>query len=249
MQDNENTNFNFTQPIIEADNLNQYLDEKEKAIKANLATAKKTHSNGRAWILVFVLLLSLIALATYTLVKNRENENQIAALKNQTSTSTTDPSTQNIVTADNFSLVLNTPTPDNFTMDRKVITSPYLDNQTAVQVDFTGKNNKAGQDLISGIEVQVSEYDNKLDKTAFEQLVLSKLGDKYEIESTNISLPKNIMAAKIQQKDGNLDDTYYVAVTQDNYYVIKLYNEASRYSEFDDVSSFTNTLLPNLYLN
>ena len=249
MEEKENLNFNFAQPVKEAESLKQFLEEKENAVKASLSSENKIKKGSRAWILVFVLMISLISLATYTLLKNRENERQIAVLKSQTTTTTPEGQSKNIVTADNFSLILPTTTPDNFALERKNISFTFLDNKNGVQVNFTGKNTKAGQELVSGIDIQISEFDNKMDKTTFVQQVLAKLGDKYELKLGDVTLPKDIKVSKIQPKDGTQDQIYYVTVTEDNYYVIKVYNQAQRYAEFENVSKFTESLLPSLYLN
>jgi hypothetical protein len=248
MPNKEFLRFNFTEPVKEAEDLTRFLETKQQSVKSKLSQ-KQGGANGHAWIIIFVLIFSLIGLGVYSVLKNRENENQIASLKNQTGANTPEENTKNIITADNFSLILNTPTPSNFAIKRQVLPSPFLDGKEVVQTSFLGANTKTGQELFSGIEVQISEFDNKMDKTLFEETVLTKLGEKYEVKSRDVSLPKNIKVTQIQQKNDNLDETYYITVTEDNYYIIKIYNQSSRYPEFNSTTKFTESLLPNLYLN
>jgi hypothetical protein len=248
MSNKEFLRFNFTEPVKESDDLTSFLETKHQSTKSNVSQ-KQGGGNNQAWVIIFILIFSLVVLGGYSAFKNRENENQIKSLKNQTSTNMAEEARKNIITGDNFSLILNAPTPSNFNVKRQVAPSKFLDGKEAVQTSFIGINAKTGQDLISGIEVQISEYDNKMDKSLFEETVLAKLGDKYEIKSRDITLPKSLKVTQLQQKDKNLDEVYYVTVTEDNYYIIKVYNQGARYPEFSAATKFTDSLLPNLYLN
>ncbi|MEM1311899.1 MAG: hypothetical protein AAGF07_00340 [Patescibacteria group bacterium] len=240
--------FNFTEPVNESKSMNEFLEAKKNSVRRSLKNNQ--NKTNYAWIVVFILLLSLFFLAGYSYYRNLESEKQIDSLKTQTNTQQLNQDdVQNIVTGDNFSLVLNRPTPANFRLERNVTESQFLEDLTTVKTNFTSSNVKDGQELISGIEVQISEYDNKLDKSLFEETVLTKLDTGYEIVTRDVILPKNTKVTQIQRKDMTEDEVYYITVTEDNYYIIKVYNQAARYPEFEETTEFTESLLPSLYLN
>ncbi len=251
MSENSSSDFDFSKTLSARESFEDYVSKKENDLKQTLHTSQPNYRRGnKSWVIIFVLMLSLVGLGTYTLIQNKENEKQISSLKNQSVAGAQDVnSAQNIISAEGFSLVLNQATPSNFALGRKSGSFEIIPEKQAVTTSLLTNNTKAGQTLQSGLEVSTTEYDNKLDKEAYENLIVSKLGDQFEIKSRDINLPKEIKVTKIQSKDNSEDIVYYATVTEDSYYLIKIYNQASRYPEFDDSTRFTENLLSALYLN
>lgn len=242
--------FDFKKPIESNGNFKAFLNSKENTLKQKLSSEEpNSRVNNKSWVLVFVLMLSLIMLGTYTLLQGQENDRQVSTLKKQQVAGILEENTQNIVTAENFSLVLNQQTPKGFEITRQTGKFEYLENSEAVTTKFLAKPSKGGQELITGIEVSVAEYDNQLDRKGFQEKVLSKLGNAYELKSEDVNLPKDFKVSKIQAKEDLDSVSYYTAVTQDNYYLIKIYNQTSKFSDLNELSRFTDSFLQNLYLN
>jgi len=244
------TQFDFKKALDQQDSFESFLSSKENIIKQRLNShSPENKVKSKSWALVFVLMLSLIVMGTYTLLQSRHNDRELAALKRERVAGVLEENTQNIVTADGFSLVLNQSTPKAFEIGRQTGKFEFLENTEATTTKFLAKPTKGGQELLTGIEVSVAEYDNQLDNKSFSQKVLAKLGSSYEIKSEDVNLPKDFKVTKIQIKNDPESTAYYSAVTQDNYYLIKIYNQTSKYSDLNELSRFSDSLLQNLYLN
>lgn len=245
-----NQTFNFQSEFKEKNEIfRQYLKSKEKAIKSKFFTGNSQNNQSKSWILVFVLMMGIVSLGSYSLNQNKEKNIQSTNIKNQGVAGVYEDKSQNIITGDSFSLVLTQKTPKGFDLQVKKSVANKITGKNSTVTSFLAKQNKGGQELQTGIEGWVNEYDNKMDKTIFEDFVLSKLGGEYEIKSRDINLPKDIKITKLESKNGNKDLVYYVTVTNENYYIFKLYNQTSKYPELNEQSRFTDTFLQGLYLN
>jgi hypothetical protein len=242
--------FDFKQPIQRDKQFEEFVRTKEESLKRKLSPRKPSQDR-HMWALVSILMLSLIGLGVFALIQKQDNERQIAALKSKgvagVNESVENPMA-NIITAEGFSLVLKQPAPKGFQLDRRSSSFEYLANKTAVITSFLANQKVEGKEVISGIEVSVSEYDNKLDRKAFDKQVVEKLGPDFEIKSEDINIPNDFKLSKIQSKNPE-NISYYTTVTSNNYYVIKVYNQTAKYSEFSEISRFTDSILETIYLN
>ena len=50
-------------------------------------------------------------------------------------------------------------------------------------------------------------------------------------------------------KISNSNQEFYTAVTEDNYYLIKLFRETKNIEKYENLNDFTDSILENLYLN
>ena len=73
---------------------------------------------------------------------------------------------KNIISGDNFSLVLNEKTPDGFEMTKKSTQSPFFEQKNVVNFSFVKKIPNSSSEFL-GIQIVTSEYDSKLDQKTF----------------------------------------------------------------------------------
>lgn len=242
--------FDFKQPIQPNKYFEEYVRSKEQHIKSKLY--RQPPQNAHLWAIVFVLMVSMVGLGVFALLQKQEMDRYLAGLNPNPSVAGISDSNQigkNIITAEGFSLVLNTQTPEAFQLNRESGQFQPLEGQTAVTTSLLAKTNQDNQELLSGIQVSVIEYDNKLDRKTYDQAILKYLGQEYEIKGENISIPSEFQLSKIQHKTNPDGVAYYTSVTLDNYYLIKVYNQTAKYPELTPITRFTDSLLEGLYLN
>jgi hypothetical protein len=243
--------YDFLKPIQESDEFGNYVKKTEQNLKQriNPKTPKTSHPNSYLWAVVFILMLSLIGLGTFSIVQKQKTDQELATLRNQKVAGANENlNVKNIIAADGFSLVMSQATPNQFKLTRQTEPFGFLPDKIAVKTSLLAKIPADGKDQISGIEVSVSEYDNKLDRQAFDQVVIEKLGKDYNLKSDDINIPNNFKISKIQAQASD-GVAYYTAVTTANYYVIKIYTQTSKNNDLAEINRFTDSMLENLYLN
>ena len=241
--------FNFEDPFDSSQLDNDYLQKNEQEIITRTFQHPPKRRPSRAWGLVLILFISLGVLSAYTINQQIENQEEIDLLQNAQVAGAQDEVEDTVISGDSFSLVISRNIPGEFSLSRSENRSELFEDRPSVSTEYTTTNKKAGLDLTNGIGVTSSPYDNQYDQNSFEEQVLENLGNDYRIVSENITLPKNIKATKIESIDSSNLIDHYVVVTEENYYVIKIYNQSLRYSEFSETTEFTNSLLEYLYLN
>jgi hypothetical protein len=237
------------QQAVETQNssFDSFLKNQEDALKYKLESKPSPASN-QLWLLVSILMLSVIGLGVFTLYQKQNTEKQIAALKNQQVAGVSENDSKVIIGADGFSLVLKNNAPESFKIDRRTVPFEFIPNKIASATRFVARINRDNRELISGIEVVVSEYDNKLTIDDFNKTVVQKLGSGWVVQETNITLPKDIKLTKYTNPNVQTDEIY-TALTADNYYLIKVYNQTTRYPDLAEISRFSDSILDYLYLN
>ena len=243
-----NTDIDFQQ-AVEAQNssFDSFLKNQEKDLKNKMQPEIRQSSN-QLWLLVSVLMLSIIGLGVFTLFQKQNSEKQIAQLKNQSVAGVQETNGNVIIGAEGFSLVLKSPAPQAFKLDRRTVPFEFIPNKTASASRFVARINRDSKELVSGVEIVVSEYDNKLNLEDYNKSVVSKLGSEWTVKDTLATLPKSIKLTKYISSI-NPNDEIYTALTADNYYLIKIYNQTTKYADLAELSRFTDGILDTLYLN
>ncbi len=245
--------FDFSQPI-EFSKLGSEpnLEVKLKKQKSQTIDSQKKASdpkNQQVLVIVFILLVGLIAAGSFSIIQAlrvQELENELNPGPEVAGVSNTDQG-NNIIVGSGFSIIMDQPTPESFNLKTNFGSVNFL-SKVGSTTQFLAQLEKGGLDLTTGIEVQIAEYDNKLDADQFIEEIDSTLGSSYTLGSEQIKVSDQFELAKFVSQSQD-DPTYYATVTTENYYLIKIYNQTSEYSEFIDYSRFTDNLIPNLWLN
>lgn len=234
-------------------NLDKYLEEKEKAIKQQMQPSKTNRrENSFAWLFVFALLISLIGLGTYTLTESKKNRELLSDLETKTQVlgASDDKTKASIpISGYGFSILPDNQPPQEFKLNHKTQKSSIFKDRSEVVTSYLASVNKEGSDHLSGVEITVLEYDNRLNQEQLSNQLVTFLGSDYEVKAKDILIPRNLKVWKIEKKGRSENISYFTLVTTENYYIIKVYNETSKYPELSDISKFTDTILQKLYLN
>lgn len=243
----DNSDLDF-QKAVEAQNssFDVFLKNQEAGLKSRLET-KPSPASSQLWLLVSIMMLSVISLGVYTLYQKQTTERQIAQLKNQQVAGVQEVS-NTVIGADGFSLVLKNPAPEAFKLDRRTVPFEFIPNKIASATRYVARVNRDNNELISGIEVVVSEYDNRLTEADFNKAVALKLGVDWVQKETDVTIPKEIKLTKFTSSKNQTDEVY-TALTTDNYYLIKIYNQTTKYTDLAELSRFSDGILDYLYLN
>jgi len=245
--------FDFTKTAASShnDEFQTYLHQREYQLRRSLEKRPYRSGGTYTWLLIFILMGSLVAISVYSVVQIQNQQQKIAALQQENKAQVAgvreDSEAKNIITGDGFSIVLNTQTPEGFVKNRLKTTSSYLTERESVLTSFSVKE----KEILLGIDVEVTQYDNKLSREDFTKLVLTKItakpNTKAQISPQSVSIPQNIVLTPITVEGSFIE--YYTAVTADNYYVIRLYPATKENSLSTEVNTFVGTFLQNLYLN
>jgi len=242
-------NFNFQDPLGNVNSnkdFSSYAKNKAENIQAKIDS--KTTGTNSIWLLVFVLIISFASLSVFSFTQIQRKNQEIAMYERGEVAGISDGAVKNIIAGQDFSLVLDIKTPKGFNLDITQSNSPYLENQKTTQSTFINIIEKDGVDLISGVEILTTQNDGNLDLKKFGETVSNKLGDDYTLSESIIELSNNRTALKIDSSkiDGI---AHYVSVTQENYYVIKVYNQTTKHPDLVEYSRFSDIILSSLYLN
>jgi hypothetical protein len=242
------SSINYKQPLEDDAHFQEYLKSKEATLrKKNKASRpQSTHM----WALVFVLMVSLVGLGITALLQYRETQVLLAQYSDVAGVSDVQE-IRNTITAEGFSIVLDEETPEGYVVTRSTGESDFVEGVTSVTTSFLAElENDQGDTVLSGIEVEVIEYDNRLNQSDFAESVVEELGENYSIVAGEIELPKDFAASIIRNTSDTTDGIdYHTAVTSSNYYVIKVYTQSSPFPELVTYTRFSDSLLGNLYLN
>jgi hypothetical protein len=253
-EESSKTTFDFNSVTdLTSTNLDKYLEEKEKAIKQQMLPNKSQRKeNSFAWLFVFALLISLIGLGTLTLSESRKNKELLSELENKSQvlgTSDEKKEVTNPISGYGFSILPDTTPPQDFEMSRKTQDSQLMKDRSEVVTDYLASFNREGSEQLSGVSITVLEYDNRFNQEQLSSQLVTYLGSDYEIKAKDILIPRNLKVWKIEKKGRTENISYFTLVTTENYYIIKVYNETSKYPELSEISKFTDTILQKLYLN
>lgn len=215
-----------------------------------LTSAGRRHSF--SWLVIVFLLLSLGGLGVFTLTEINKNNLTIDELKRSTQIAgVSDQQAFNYppISGYGFTILPQSPTPENFSLERKTTNFQFLNNRQAVLTSLLRQELKEGNKFKSGIEIEVLEYDNKLNQKEYSELIKQGLGENFQIVSEDITIAKNFKLTKIQNQTDPNSAVFYTTLTTDNYYLIRIYNQLQAFPEFESTAKFTSNLLEWLYLN
>lgn len=236
--------YDFISPIQQLKtNKNQDSGDLEDFLSENFDRKQKyTKKKNRVFNLVIITILflslgSLVGFSYWQWNSGKTRKSEVAGIQ--------DNSVKNIVSGDNFSLVLNEKTPDGFEMTKKNIQSLFFEQKNVVNSSFVKKISNSTGETTLGIEIITSEYDSKLDQKGFATKIKENLGNDWNILSEDINLPGQVLLSKIQKKDKS--QSYYTTATKNYYYVISILTQNK--PEYAESNRFVESLLPNLNLN
>jgi hypothetical protein len=230
--------------------LDKMLEKKKAELEQKILKNPKKH-NSSAWIIVFILMITLVGLGTFTLNELKTSNESLVEIKQQQVAGAKDVEGFSYppISGYGFTILPNQKVAESFKLDRSTGQSKVFPQRTSVVSSFLVEELRDGKKMKSGIEVEVLEYDNKYNQTEFTEIVKKSLPSNFETTSTDIIIPRSFKISRIEDKDKVGGLVYYTAVTTDNYYVIKIFNQTKDYQEFLSINRFTESILQNLYLN
>lgn len=236
--------YDFISPIQQLkSNKNQDSSDLENFLSENFdRKQKQAKKKNRIFNLVIITILflslgGLVGFSYWQWNSGKMKKSEVAGIQ--------DNLVKNIVSGDNFSLVLNEKTPDGFEMTKKSIQSPFFEQKNVVNSSFVKKIPSSNGETALGIEIITSEYDSKLDQKGFANKIRENLGNDWNILSEDINLPGQVLLSKIQKKDKS--QSYYTTATKNYYYVISILTQNK--PEYAESNRFVESLLPSLNLN
>lgn len=240
-------------PNLKEENKNsidKMLETKKAELQQKILKNPRKHTSS-AWVVVFILMITLVGLGTFTLNELKRSNESLSDIKQQQVAGVKDVQGFNHppISGYGFTILPNQTVSEDFKLDRNTGQSKIFPSRSSVVSSFIAEELRDGKKMKSGIEVEVLEYDNKYNQADFTDIVKKTLPSSFEITSKDIIIPRSFKISRIEDKDKIGGIVYYTAVTTDNYYVIKIYNQTKDYQEFLSVNRFTESILQNLYLN
>jgi len=250
-QNSSDFDFSAAPQTLQSAQLQSYVQKREYEVRRNLEKRPARTGMGHVWVLVFILMSSLIGLSVYSVTLIQEQQQEIAALQQENiaeiAGAREDIEAKNVITADGFSLVFNLESPQGFSSLEDKSPSRFLDDRDAVTTSYQFARITNGEEFISGISVEVAQFDNRFSREEFSARVVEVLGDTYSVSDESVIAPKSIALQRIDGGDAGVN--IYTAVTADNYYVITLYTQTQGLHGLDEVNTFTDTMISSLFLN
>lgn len=246
-----NTNFDKLPNLPKSGNFQDFINAKKTELEEKINSHPRSSSSS-AWVVVFILMLTLVALGTFTLSQLNQNNQEISNLKAKNSVAgSMDENVYNYppISGYAFTILPGEAVPEGFDLTKKTQQSAVFPTRQAELTSYLNEKLVSGRKLKSGIEVEVLEYDNQYNQEQFADFFVKVLGSDFTITSNDITIPRNFKISRIDALDKNTGYSYYTAVTADNYYIIKFYNQSSEVSELKNLTKFTENILGWLYLN
>ena len=240
-------------PSLQEENkssIDKMLESKKSELQQKILKNPRKHSSS-AWVMVFILMITLVGLGTFTLNELKRSNESLSDIKQQQVAGVKDVQGFSYppISGYGFTILPNQVVSEGFKLDRNTGQSKIFPGRTSVTSSFIAEELRDGKKMKSGIEVEVLEYDNKYNQADFTEIVKKTLPSSFEITSKDIIIPRSFKISRIEDKDKTGGIVYYTAVTTDNYYIIKIYNQTKDYQEFLSVNRFTESILQNLFLN
>ncbi len=251
-ENTNNTQFDFSQPVSfeESDYYNDFDKQFKPRLNAKLnSQLNQPKFNSGLFLVVTVLLLSLIAIGSFSIVQTIKIQNleeklnngsQVAGINEQTSK-------EHFIVGSGWTILVDQKPPAGYVLEHSLIEADYL-NRKVSATSFLARMNKGAMQLTTGIEVHTAEYDNKMTLEEFVSVIEQYLGKKYLKSNQTLTVSGQFDLVRFSPKSKD-DPVYYVTVTFDNYYVIKIFNQTERFPEFIDYTRFTDKLISGLWLN
>lgn len=232
--------FNFQPEFSNSDYFQDYIKQHQEEVQKQIGP-NRSRIEPLAWLLVIILSVSTVSLS-YWIYEDSRNSS-----RNSAATLTFTKPTENVLSGDNFSLLLDEKTPIAFeTRDQISDAKLFPTSSRTTTILATKKIND--KEAKSGIEVTSWEYDFRQDLESFTKSIASSLGSNYNISGERTRIPKDLELIQIKNsKDAN--ETYYIGLTRNYYYVIRLRDELKNDPESNNLTRFTSSLVPNIYLN
>ena len=238
--------FDFTQPL-EATSGEHFFDEKKKKLEQVLSQKKQSGQQG---LIVFLSLLSLLLGAGLVYLGYQLYTKSSVSAPSQTPVSNKKAIEKTkIISGEGLSFVLDQFPDQCFKKEIKPVEFIYLDKKTGFETSFICFAPKDGKDVISGVKVATVEFDNRYSIEEFSQKVLAKLGENYIISTEKTILPRDFISYRISNKNAADNTSYYPVVSETNYYLIQVVNQAKGYPDLKDRAKFVDALLGSIYLN
>ena len=245
--------FDFSQPV-NLDNSSENFDSVEKVIKKKLFTEKQKVKSERGsyklLLLVFVLFLGLIATGSFSFLQTlriQELEQKVNLTEQVAGAKDGPVKSENYIVGSGWTIVLLEQPPQGFVLETELKQADYLNRQVVVS-RFLAKVNKGSLQLLSGIEVEVAEFDNRMNYQEFVNLIKEYLGNQYIQASQPLLVSNQFSLTKFTPKSKD-DPVYYVTLTLENYYLIRVFNQTEKFPEFINYTRFTDGLIDKLWLN
>jgi hypothetical protein len=203
---------------------------------------RKFNQNNSAIIVMVALIICLIGLCGFAVYYIHQYENKTQKI------GTTIAKETSIIASDGFSFVLDKNIPAGYSKKSERIDFEWIVGKKGFQNSYLATEEIDTETVINGVSVQTAEYDNRYGLQNFAELVQSKLGADYNIDAEKLNLAGNIIAQKITNTKPREQINYYVAVSSDNYYVIKVYTQGKN-TIANDKSDYATQILTKLRLN
>ncbi len=237
--------FDFVKPAKVEFSSGFSLEEQKKSIEDNFTQTKKTSKTKSFATIISLVALALIALCGYSVWQlietNKKIDQAVVQKKLEVDKSV-------IVSGDSFSLVMASNPPAKFTKTSTESKMDFLDSKKSTLTSYLYTFQKNDTEKLAGLEVNNTEYDNKLSQDSFTSKYLESLGAEYTMSSEKTFLPRGFFTNKIIPKNNPDNIAFYPVVSSNNYYIIKTTNQIRDNGDLNDVSKFADGLINQIYL-
>ncbi len=241
-----NTKFDFVKPAKVEFTSGFSLEEQKRGIDQKILETKKVSKTNSFAAIVSIVALALIGLCGYSvwqLVETNKKIDQVTVQKKL------EVDKSIIISGESFSLVMNNNPPTNFVKTSTESKFDFLDSKKSTLTKYLYSFQKSGVEKSSGIEVNTTEYDNKLSQDSFAAKYLESLGADFVMSSEKTFLPRGFFTNKIIPKNNPDNIAIFPVVSINNYYLIKTSNQLRDNPEQADISKFVDGLINQIYLN
>jgi hypothetical protein len=194
---------------------------------------------------VAVTLVGIIGIGTKTIVDQkqqlREIQEKVAGVREV-------DADKKILAGDSISFDLKLKMPASFVFTKGKDIMPGFENRPAVTNKLLSQKSVGGTIFVGGIEVYISENDRLLSVSDYGQKIAKTIGEKAVVDPSIITTQnKQTLKKIVDPTTKNLE--YYVGVTENNYYFIKVNKSLSDFPDTGAETQFINTLISSIYIN